>query len=40
MENNKITIKAINILCQTIETGEFVISFPKIAVNPAMKTRK
>ena len=39
-QNNKITIKAINIRCQTIDTAEFVISFPKIAVNPAIKTRK
>jgi hypothetical protein len=39
-ENKKITIKAINILCHTIEIAEFVINLPKIAVNPAIKTKK
>ena len=35
-----VRIDAINILCQTIETDEFVISSPKTAVKPAMKTKK
>jgi len=30
----------INILCQTITSDEFVISSPKIAVKPAIKTKK
>ena len=35
-----VRIDAINILCQTMETDEFVISSPKTAVKPAIKTKK
>lgn len=35
-----VSIDAINILCQTMETDEFVISSPNTAVKPAIKTKK